>query len=79
MDEVGDRIRDFIRDAFFVEGLADDTSFLQTGVIDSTGVLQLVYFLEEDLGIRVDEQDLLPENLDSIGRLVGFVARKRGA
>jgi len=59
--------------------LAADASFTEEGVIDSTGVLELVGFLEKHFGIRVDDQDLVPENLDSIGGIVRYVESKNGA
>jgi acyl carrier protein len=55
---------------------SDDDSFLEKGIIDSTGVLELVSHLESTYGIQVKDDDLLPENLDSISRLVRFVERK---
>ena len=57
-------------------GLADDQSFLEGGVIDSTGVLELVAFLEQRYSISVADRELLPENLDSIQNVSRFVARK---
>ncbi|MGH9345842.1 MAG: acyl carrier protein [Vicinamibacterales bacterium] len=57
-------------------GLPEDQSFLESGVIDSTGVLELVAFLEERYGIAVADRELLPENLDSIQNVSRFVARK---
>lgn len=56
--------------------LAPDQSFLQTGVIDSTGLLELVSFLEERYGISVDDRDLTPENLDSLANVSRYVASK---
>ena len=56
--------------------LANDQSFLESGVIDSTGVLELVAFLEERWGISVADRELLPENLDSVQNVTGFVSRK---
>lgn len=53
-----------------------DTSFLESGLIDSTGVLELVAFLEEQFHIKVEDEDLIPANLDSINALASFVARK---
>lgn len=53
-----------------------DTSFLESGLIDSTGVLELVAFLEEQFHIKVEDEDLIPENLDSIHALTRFVERK---
>ena len=55
---------------------SDDDSFLEKGIIDSTGVLELVAHLESTYGIQVRDDDLLPENLDSISRLVRFLERK---
>ncbi|MCC7258757.1 MAG: acyl carrier protein [Gammaproteobacteria bacterium] len=59
--------------------LKNDDSFLDKGIIDSTGVLELVMFIEEQFGVKVDDTELLPENLDSIERLVKFIARKQAA
>jgi acyl carrier protein len=56
---------------------SDDASFLGEGVVDSMNVLQLVMFVEKDFGIRVDDDDITPENFDSIARLAEFVRRKR--
>ncbi len=56
--------------------LKDGDSFLDNGVIDSTGILELVAFLEEKYGLSVEDQDIIPENLDSIDRLVAFVGAK---
>ena len=57
-------------------GFADDQSFLETGVIDSTGLLELVSFVEEKYGIAVGDRELVPENLDSLRNISSFVARK---
>jgi acyl carrier protein len=70
------RIRAFISDTFFVDDFADGDSFLQTGIVDSTGMMELVAFLEREFAIRIDDADLVPENLDSLARVVAFVARK---
>jgi acyl carrier protein len=70
-----DRIRRFISGSFFVDNFAANTSFLHDGIIDSTGVLELVAFLDKTFGIKVEDTDLVPENLDSITRVVAFVKR----
>lgn len=57
----------------------DDESFLDTGTIDSTGVLEIVMFLEQSYKFKVLDRELVPENLDSIDRLVDFVKRKTDA
>jgi acyl carrier protein len=72
-----DQIRRFISDTFFVDNFATDASFLQNGIIDSTGVLELVAFLEETFAIKVEDTDLVPENLDSIAQVIAFVQRKQ--
>ncbi len=74
-----EQIRRFLSDSFFVDEIAVDASFLAEGVLDSTGVLELVTFLEDTFGIDVAEEEMLPDNLDSVARLVGFVQRKQQA
>lgn len=56
----------------------DDESFLERGVLDSTGVLELVGFIESQFSIRVESDELIPDNLDSINKIVGFVDKKMG-
>ena len=52
---------------------SDDDSFQEKGIIDSTGVLELVSFLEKNYGIVIEDDELIPENLDSINRLLSFL------
>ncbi len=81
MSETKTKIREFIVENFLfgnANGLADDTSFLEEGIIDSTGVLELVTFLEETFEIQVDDEELIPENLDSIGNVTAYLERKLG-
>lgn len=76
-----DRLRSFITTNFYVptgQRLDDTTSFLQHGIIDSTGVLELVAFVEQELGVAVDDDELLPSNFDSIAAISEFIRRKRG-
>lgn len=54
----------------------DSTSFLETGVIDSMNVLELVVFIEENFGITVEDSDFTPDNFDSIDKISDFIARK---
>ena len=56
--------------------LKDGDSFLQQGIIDSTGILEVVFFLEEEFGVKVEDEEMVPENLDSVNNLVAFVERK---
>lgn len=80
MSEIKDKIREFIVENFlFGEGddLKDDTSFLEEGIIDSTGILELVDFVEEEFSISVDDEELIPENLDSLNNVSAYVDRKK--
>ncbi|RJQ17672.1 MAG: acyl carrier protein [Nitrospiraceae bacterium] len=58
--------------------LSDDISFLEKGIIDSTGVLELVSFIEEKYGISVDDEEMIPDNLDSVNKLSAFIDRRAG-
>ena len=72
-------IRTFIVDNFLfgqADGLADDASFLDEGVIDSTGVLELVAHIEAVYGVKVKDEELVPENLDSINSVAAYLAKK---
>jgi acyl carrier protein len=75
-----DELRSFIVENFFFgqdEGqLSSDDSFIENGIIDSTGVLELVGFLETRYGIKVEDDELVPANLDTLNRLSAFVRRK---
>lgn len=53
--------------------LTDDESFLESGILDSTGVLQLIDFLEQEYGIRVENEEVTPDNLDSIERIAAYL------
>jgi acyl carrier protein len=79
MSNVKGKIRDFIVENFLFgsdDGLDDSSSFLEQGIIDSTGVLELVEFLEEEFNIRVEDEELIPENLDSIANVASYIERK---
>jgi len=79
MIEIKTKIREFIIENFLFgdnNGLKDDTSFLEEGIIDSTGVLELVTFLEEEFEIEVNDEELIPENLDSINNVTAYLEGK---
>lgn len=57
--------------------LQNEKSFIAAGLIDSTGILEIILFIEETFGIKVDDGEMLPENLDSVNNLVAFVGRKQ--
>ena len=76
---IRDQVRQFITTNFYVpdpQALGDQTSFLDTGIIDSTGVLELVSFLQEQFGIALEDGEIVPENLDSVANIVGLIQRK---
>jgi len=72
-------VREFIVKNFLMddaEALGDDTSFLDSGIVDSTGMLELIMFLENRYQIKIEPEEMLPENLDSIDRVAQFLGRK---
>ncbi len=73
-------IRQFIEKNFLFseedKSLDDAASFLETGVVDSTGIMEIVEFIEETFDLSIDDDELVPENLDSVERLTHFVTRK---
>ena len=75
-----EQLRKFIVDNFLFgledSSFSDSDSFLEKGLIDSTGVLELVSFLEESFGIRVEDDELVPENLDSIDAILHYLDSK---
>ena len=79
--EIRAKIREFISSNFYLppgSGLDDSASLLDTGIINSTGVLELIVYLEEAFGVQVQDQDLVPENLDRVDAIVAYVGRKLG-
>ena len=76
-----DNIRRFIFENFLFgepdDSLGDKDSFLEKGVIDSTGILELVVFMEERFGVKIEDEELIPENLDSVNNLINFIERKK--
>lgn len=80
MSDLNHEIRRFVVENFLFgqeNGLTDETSFLEHGIIDSTGVLELVAHLEKTYAIKVQDAEVVPENLDSIQGIVRFVQLKQ--
>ncbi len=73
-------IRKYISENFLpssgLETFGDDDSFMELGIIDSTGVLELLEFLEGEFGIKIEDEEVIPNNLDSLNRLCAFIRRK---
>lgn len=74
-----DQVRSFVVDTFMFgrkDGLRDDSSFLEHGIIDSTGILELVAWIEETYHVTVDDGELIPDNFDSVRKLVSYLEAK---
>ena len=74
------QIRDFIVTNFLfgdAGNLQNDTSFLESGTVDSTGMLELIMFVENTYGFKIEPEEMVPENLDSINKVVSFVAKRQ--
>ena len=80
-NNIEQKIRDFIRDNFLMGedggNLSSNDSLLEKGIIDSVGILELVSFLEETFDIKVQDEELVPENLDSIAFIVNYIQHKK--
>lgn len=74
------KIRKYVLDNYLFtddeSALGDDDSFLEKGIIDSTGILEIIYFLEDEFGVAMSDEEMTPENLDSVTRIADFVERK---
>lgn len=81
-DTVLKDIREFIRDTFLFgedsDSLKDSDSFMQNGIVDSTGILEVTTFVEEKYDISIENDEMIPANLDSIENLTNFIGRKVG-
>jgi acyl carrier protein len=78
---VAERVRAFILEFFYVSDpaeLTDDLSLLRSGIVDSTGMMDIILFIETEFDIRVHDLDTTPQNLETISRIAEFVARKQG-
>jgi acyl carrier protein len=80
LEEIQNTIRQFIIANFLFgsdsSDLKNNTSFLESGTIDSTGILELIQFVEATFGIHVDDTEMMPEYLDSLDNIARFIARK---
>jgi acyl carrier protein len=79
--DIKDKVRGFIISNFYVAdpaALKDDASLLDAGIVDSTGVLEVISFIEGEFGITVDDAEMIPENLDAVNHITAFVQKKKG-
>jgi len=81
IQSIEQKIKEFIIENFLFgdsdNGLGNTDSLLENGIIDSTGVLELVAFIEQTYGIKVKDEELIPENLDSIVNITNYILRKQ--
>ena len=79
---IEEQVRNFIIENFIFDDnptpLDNTQSFLESGIIDSTGMLELVSFIEENYAIKMDDEELIPDNLDSVNNVVNYINRKTG-
>lgn len=80
MNDIKTQVRQYILNNFLMGGdperITDGVSFIEKGIIDSTGVLELVSFLQETYGIRIEDAEMTPENLDSLEKIEKYVGSK---
>lgn len=83
MEECASAIRAYIAENILFSGdvypFPDDASFLDEGIVNSMNVLEVVAFVESRFGIAVDDDDIVPDNFDSVSKLAAYVMRKRAA
>ena len=81
MTELKKQVRSFIEQNFLIEStteLGDADSLLELQIVDSTGFLELIHFIEDTYGFKVADEEMVPENLETIDNIAQFVQRKRG-
>jgi len=80
-ESIRSKLRAHILESFLFtdddDALADGDSFLEKGIVDSTGIMEVILFIEEEFGFTVADDEMIPDNLDSVDALVAFVSRKR--
>jgi acyl carrier protein len=80
MSEVKQELRDYIVDTFLFGDTEiefnDNDSFIEKGIINSTAILEVITFLEEKYGVKIEDDEILPENLDSLDNISSFIGKK---
>lgn len=77
---IKEEVRAFISSNFYIADpamLTDNVSLLESGIIDSTGVLEVISFINETFDIKVEDKEMVPDNLDSIDKIANFINRKK--
>lgn len=82
-DPLRDQVRAFVLENYLftsdTAALGLDDSLLGRGIVDSTGMLEIIFFIEEQLGVKVKDDEMVPDNLDSVSKIASFVESKRRA
>lgn len=77
---IEEKLRGFILDNFLFtddqSALSSEDSFMDKGIIDSTGILEVIFFLKEEFVVEVEDDEMIPENLDSVNNLVAYIDKK---
>jgi acyl carrier protein len=79
---VQERVRIFVLESFYVGDpaqLTDEVSLIDSGIVDSTGMLEIILFLEGEYGFHVEDHETIPENLETLSRIAAYVERKQTA
>ena len=77
---IQEQVRNFIVESFYVSDpkeLSDEVSLIDSGIVDSTGMMDIILFLESTYGISIEDEETVPENLETIDRIAAFMARKQ--
>ena len=77
--DIGQRVRQFIGENFYLSdasAITDDASLITSGIVDSTGMLEVIAFLESEYGIAIADTEMTPANLETIERIAAFVSKK---
>ncbi|MCA9935734.1 MAG: acyl carrier protein [Ardenticatenaceae bacterium] len=81
MMDIKEQIRQYLAENFLFSdngfNLSDDDSFLEEEVVDSTGVMELVLFVEDNFGVSVADEEIVPDNFDSVNQLAAYIQRKK--
>lgn len=82
MEDIKNSVRQFLLDNFVMGAnakIADDVSFMKSHILDSTGFIELIMFIEDTWHVKVDDDEMLPENFDSLLNIEAYVGRKKAA
>jgi acyl carrier protein len=78
---VEQKVKEYIMDNFLFtddeSSLNNSDSFMEKGIVDSTGMLEIIYYLEDEFAIKVEDDEMIPENLDSVNNIAAFLNKKK--